>query len=108
MAFRVRGEGTESLEIDIFDAIGPSFWGDEETSAKSVRAELRANKSAKQITVRINSAGGDVTDGMAIYSMLAEHPAKKTVRIDALAASIASVVAMAGDEIVMGEGAFMM
>lgn len=108
--FRVRGQATEALEIDIFDVIGPSFWGDDNgaSSAKGVREALKSNPSAKAITVRINSAGGDVVDGMAMYQMLADHSAKVTVRIDALAASIASIVAMAGDEIVMADGAFMM
>lgn len=108
-AIRVRGEATESLEIDILDDIAaPGWFSDGAASVKSVRNALKASPNAKAITVRINSAGGEVTEGLGMYALLAEHPAKVTVRIDAMAASIASIVAMAGDEIVMAEGAFMM
>jgi len=53
--------------------------------------------------IRINSPGGDVWDGRAIYNMLASHPARKIVEVEGLAASAASVIAMAADEIRMAE-----
>lgn len=58
--------------------------------------------------VRINSPGGDVFDGMAIYNAVRQHPARVVVHVDGLAASIASVIALAGDEIRMSEGSFFM
>jgi ATP-dependent Clp protease protease subunit len=60
------------------------------------------------ITVRINSGGGDVFAGVAIHSMLKRHQANVTVYIDGLAASIASIIAMAGDKVIMPKGSMMM
>lgn len=82
-----------------------SWWGDEVTPAE-FRSEL-ANHSGP-ISVRINSPGGDVFAGVAIYNALRDHAGEVTVKVDGLAASIASVIAMAGDEIVMLPGAMMM
>ena len=65
-------------------------------------------KDAAEITVRINSPGGDVFDGFAIYNLLAQHPAKINVKVDGWAASAASVIAMAGDTIEMAANALMM
>lgn len=105
--FRVRGEATETLELDIFDTIGEGFFSGGVTP-KAVRSALRDAKQTKSIVVRIDSAGGDVTEGIAIYNLLRQHGASVTVHVEGLAASIASVIAMAGDDIVMAEGAFMM
>ena len=82
-----------------------SWWGDEVTPA-DFRAELDAHPG--DLTVYINSPGGDVVAGSLIYSMLREHKGRVTVRIDGLAASAASVVAMAGDRIEMAPTAYMM
>ena len=90
-------ENQEEAEISIFDEIG--FWG---SNAKDFYAQLKAIK-AKKIVLRINSPGGSVVDGYAIYNMLRSHSATKEVRVDGIAASIASVIAMAGDTIVMPE-----
>lgn len=97
----------DDAEILIYDGIGQDFWGDGVT-AKGFDKELKALGSPKNITVRINSGGGDVFDGIAIYNALSRHSARKTVCVDGLAASIASVIAMAGDEIIMGDGTFLM
>lgn len=105
--FKVRGEGSDELAIDIYDVVGEGFWSYGVT-AKDVRRTLQQNKQAKRIALRINSQGGDVVDGCAIYNLLNEHPAQVTVDVDGLAASIASVIAMAGDQIRMAENAFMM
>lgn len=104
--FKLKGESTDALEIDVYDVIADSFWGG--VSARAFRDVLKKNKSAKNITVRINSDGGDVFEGFAIYNLLVEHKAHKVVQIDGIAASMASVIAMAGDEIVMPENAWMM
>ncbi len=61
-----------------------------------------------RLDLRINSGGGDVFDGLAIYNLLREHDARKTVHVDGLAASIASVIAMAGDDIQIADSGFMM
>ena len=93
----------DPAEICIFDEIGGFGIG-----ATQFDADLKALGSPAHITVRIHSPGGSIVDGLAIYNMLKNHAAKKTVRIDGLAASMASVVAMAGDEIVMPKTALMM
>lgn len=105
--FQIRGEGTEALELDIYDAIGEGFlWRG--ITARDVRAKLKAAPQVKTIKVRINSRGGDVLDGTAIYNLLAEHGARVEVDIDGVAASMASVIAMAGDEIRMASTAYLM
>lgn len=81
----------QSVEVRIYDEI--SMWG---TTAESLVAELDAI-TAPEIIVSINSKGGDVFDGIAIYNALRNHPAHITTRVDSLAASIASVIAQAGD-----------
>lgn len=108
LAFVVRGEGTETLEIDVYDDIGESWWGEETVSAKSVRRTLKEAKGAKTILLRVNSRGGDVFDGFAIYNLLAEHPARVEADVDALAASMASVIIMAADEIRIAANAMIM
>jgi ATP-dependent protease ClpP protease subunit len=100
--FEIRAAKNDTTEILIYDEI--SMFG---VSAKDFVTALRDVKTPN-IRLRINSPGGDVFDGIAIYNALRAHPAKKTVHIDGLAASIASVIAMAGDEIVMADSAFMM
>lgn len=107
MMFALRGEGSQTLEIDVYDVIGESYWR-ESVSAKSVRAKLKENKNASTIKLRVNSRGGDVIDGFAIYNLLNEHPARVEVDVDALAASMASVIIMAADEIRMAENAMVM
>ena len=82
-----------------------SWWGDEVTPA-AFREELNAGSGP--ITVWINSPGGDVFAASEIYTMLKEYPGKVTVKIDALAASAASVIAMAGDIVAMAPTAMMM
>lgn len=79
-----------------------------ETSAKSFRDELAKWPNATQINLYINSYGGSVFEGTAIYSQLMRHPAKKTAYIDGFACSIASVIAMACDEVIMPRNTMMM
>jgi ATP-dependent Clp protease protease subunit len=92
-------------ELLIYSDIGESFFYDS-VSAKSVKSAIAGMSG--DLSVRINSPGGDVFDGFAIYNMLAQYDGKVTVHIDGLAASAASVIAMAGDEIVMADNALMM
>lgn len=106
--FEIRNKSETKAEVIIYAAIGASFWEDS-LSAKQFSDQLQAlPKTVNEIDVRINSPGGDVFDGISIYNRLKQHSAKKTVYIDGLAASIASIIALAGDEIIMGEGALFM
>jgi ATP-dependent Clp protease, protease subunit len=75
---------------------------------KSFAEALAKLGDVKTINLRINSPGGSAFSGVAIYNQLKRHPARIEVDVDGLAASIASVIAMAGDEVRMGEGAQMM
>lgn len=89
------------------DISSQSWWGDEVTP-KQFKADLDELGDVKNLHIYINSGGGDVFAGQAIYSMLKRHKANKTVHIDGLAASIASAIAMAGDKIIMPKNAMMM
>lgn len=100
--FSIQASAGEA-EIFIYDEIG--FWG---VTAKDFSRDLKALKGINQITLRINSPGGSVFDGAAIYNLIKSHDAHVTVKIDGLAASMASVIAMAGDSIEMPENAVMM
>ncbi len=91
-----------ATEVFLYDEIG--FWG---IDAQSFVKELRGI-NAPQIDLRINSPGGNVFDGVAIMNAIDQHPAHVVAHIDGLAASMASGIAMAADEIVMSKGAFMM
>ena len=104
---KVFARGNAAAEVEIYAPIGENWYGDGLT-AKRFRDDLKALGNVTDITVRINSPGGEVFDGFSIYNALKEHPAKVTVHIDGLAASIASVIAMAGDVVYMGEGAMFM
>jgi ATP-dependent Clp endopeptidase proteolytic subunit ClpP len=90
-------------EILIYDEISP-VWG---VSAADFVKDL-AQIDAPDITVRINSPGGSVFDGIAILNALRGHPAQITTVVDSLAASIASVIAMGGDKVVMNKNSTMM
>lgn len=98
-------EGDENV-ISIYDVIGEDFFTEGVTS-KRVAAALRRIGS-QDVTVNINSPGGDFFEGIGIYNLLREHPAKVEVKVMGLAASAASVIAMAGDTIRMSEVGFMM
>jgi len=95
-------EGETSAEISIYDAIG-SF----DVNAKQFVDELK-DINADTINLRINSPGGSVIDGNAMFNALQRHPAKVITHIDGLAASMASVIAMAGDEVHMADNALLM
>jgi ATP-dependent Clp endopeptidase proteolytic subunit ClpP len=95
-------------DIYIFDVIVNYAWDEDEVTAKGFIDELNALGDLTTITVHINSPGGSVYAGNVIHNVLKRHPAKVTVMIDGLAASIASVVAMAGDEVIMPKNAMMM
>lgn len=89
--------------IDIYGEIG--YWG---VSASNFRSDLKELGKVSTLDIHINSAGGSVTDGIAIYNMLKQHDAQVTAHIDGLAASMASCIAMAADKIIMPANALMM
>jgi ATP-dependent Clp protease, protease subunit len=97
------GEAT----IDIFDVIGSDFFG-EGFTAKRMSAALRSIGSDKDVTVNLNSPGGDFFEGATIYNQLAAHKGKVTVNVIGLAASAASFIAMAGDEVKISKAGFLM
>ena len=99
--YSIRNAGT-SAEISIYEEIGMGG-----VTPAAFISELAALKSLP-ITVRINSLGGSVFDGLAIYNLLRDHVGGVTIRIDGVAASMASVVAMAGTRVIMSESALMM
>ena len=103
----VKAAADESAEVRIYDSIGSGFFEDGVT-AKAFADALSGMSKVKTINVRINSPGGAVFEGLAIYNTLKNHPAKKIVHVDGMAASIASVVAMAGDEIRIAKNGFVM
>lgn len=97
-----------SAELLIYGEISDMvFWGDE-VVPKDIDTELKAMGDVDEIVVRINSPGGGVWAGIAIHTMLTRHKAYKTVYVDGMAASIASIIAMAGDKIIMPLGSMMM
>ncbi len=105
--YRMVARGADRAEIYLYGTVGSDWFGDGVT-AKQFSDDLKALGSVKNIDLRINSDGGDVFQGKTIYSLLVDHPARITVRVDGLAASIASLIAMAGDEIIISEGGFVM
>lgn len=105
----------DTLEMYLYgDVEGDSYdwWNDEtiesETSANHFRNELAKYPNAKQINIYVNSYGGSVFEGTAIYNQLRRHPAQKTVYVDGFACSVAATIAMAGDKVVMPRNAMMM
>lgn len=99
-------EADEPNTISIYGVIGEDFWG-EGFTAKRTAAALRSVGS-NPVTVNVNSPGGDMFEGLAIYNLLREHPAEVTIKVMGVAASAASVIAMAGDKVLMGTGSVMM
>lgn len=98
---------TAENTVSILDVIGEDFWTGGGVTSKRVAAALRAIGD-QDVFVDLNSPGGDFFEGVAIYNALRAHPRKVTVRILGLAASAASVIAMAGDEIQIGKAGFLM
>jgi ATP-dependent Clp endopeptidase proteolytic subunit ClpP len=100
--YRIKAQSEAEVDIYLYDEI--SMWGVE---AEQFVRDLNGI-TAQTINLRINSPGGDVFDGAAIFNALERHPAKVITHIDGLAASMASVIALAGDEVRMAENAFFM
>lgn len=96
----------EQRELTINGTIADESWWDDDVTPEMFRSEL--NQGNGDIVVWINSPGGDCFAASQIYTMLTEYPGKVTIKIDGIAASAASVIAMAGDEVLMSPTALMM
>lgn len=107
MALKIQAKGKNTAEIWLYGDIGDSMWGDS-ISAKQFADELKAVGGVSTIVLHINSPGGSVFDGLAIYNSLKNHPARVETEIDGAALSIASVIALAGDSVRMSGNAFFM
>jgi ATP-dependent Clp protease protease subunit len=103
----VRAVATGDNVITLFDVIGEDYWSGGGITAKKVAAQLRAIGD-RPVELQINSPGGDMFEGIAIYNVLREHPQDITVKVMGMAASAASIIAMAGDTIEIGAASFIM
>lgn len=104
--YTIRAAGADTVEVLIYGDIGDSWYGESVTARKFVE-DLQA-VADKNLVVRINSYGGSVSDGIAIYNAIARHPQPKSVVIDGVAVSIASLIAMAGDTVSIAENGLLM
>ena len=104
--YRIENADGERAELFIYGAIG-SDWDDGDVTASQFVRDLR-NITASSLDLHINSPGGLVFDGVAIYSALKNHAASVDVYVDGIAASAASFVAMAGDSVTIEKPAKMM
>lgn len=93
--------------ISIYDVIGYDYWTGEGVTTKRIAGALRS-LGAGPVTVNVNSPGGDMFEGMAIYNLLREHKGEVTVKVLGVAASAASIIAMAGDEVQIARAGFFM
>jgi len=104
--YSIKAKADETADIYIYEQIGADWFG-EGIEAKNFVKEL-ADLKVKNINLRINSPGGSVFDGQTIYNAIKRHPANVTTYVDGLAASIASVIALAGDSVVMAKNSLFM
>ena len=104
---RAAADDSDPTVIDIYDIIGEDWWTGEGFTEKKLAGILRKVGNA-DVTVNINSPGGDVFQGVAIYNRLKRHEGKVNVNVTGLAASAASVIAMAGDKVTMYTGTMLM
>jgi ATP-dependent protease ClpP protease subunit len=106
--FRASLQSNGTLELLVYEDIGENWWDGSGVTAKAVKQELDANPNYSRISIRINSPGGDAFEGIAILNLLKAQQRPVDVSIDGIAASAASLVAMAGSTITMGSSAMMM
>jgi ATP-dependent protease ClpP protease subunit len=104
---RAAAEQEDDRSISVYDVIGYDYWTGEGVTAKRIAAALRS-MGAGPVTVNVNSPGGDMFEGLAIYNLLREHDGEITVKVLGLAASAASIIAMAGDTVQIARAGFLM
>ena len=105
--FRPVAAADADRSLSVLGEIGEDFWGEGGWTAERVDGILR-RMGEGPVSVNLNSPGGDFFEGVAIYNLLAQHKGKITINVLGLAASAASVIAMAGDEIRMGDASHLM
>lgn len=105
--YEIKAQGGKA-EILVYGIIGKGFFDEDGISAKEFVEELNELKDVSEILIRLNSPGGLVDAGKAMYNSLVKHPATITVEIEGAAYSIASLLAMAGDTISIAENAMIM
>lgn len=105
---QIKQTASNTADIYIYGDIYDSWWDDESNSAISLKDKLLEMGDISEINLHINSLGGDVFEGLAMFNLLKQHKATVKVYIDGVAASIASVIAMAGDSIYMPKNSMMM
>jgi len=106
--WEVKAAANDVGELYIYGDIVSHKWDDTDVTVKDFAEDLKALGDLKTLNIYLNSLGGSVFQGQAIYSILKRHSAHKNVYIDGIAASIASVIAMAGDTISMPKNAMVM
>jgi ATP-dependent Clp protease, protease subunit len=105
---RVLAASEKTLEITMYGDIGEDWWTGEGITPKSVKQQIDDAGEFSRLTVRINSPGGSAFDGVAIYNVLRAVGKPVSVVVDGIAASAASIIAMAGDTVTMGRGSMLM
>lgn len=103
----IQAAAEDDNTISVFDVIGQDYWTGEGVTAKRIAGALRSIGD-RDVVVNINSPGGDMFEGLAIYNLLREHKGRVTVKVIGVAASAASIIAMAGDEVQVARAGFLM
>lgn len=106
--FRNSAGDANSAELLLYGNISESSWWGDDITPKQFNRDLARLGNVRNLTVRINSYGGDVFAAHAIYNALVQHPANITVRVDGIAASAATIIMLAGTDIIMPENAMIM
>ena len=104
---RAAAESDADRTISVYDVIGYDYWSGDGVTAKRIAGALRG-MGAGPVTVNVNSPGGDMFEGLSIYNLLREHDGEVTVKVLGLAASAASIIAMAGDKVQISRAGFLM
>lgn len=106
--FRASLQSDGTLELLVYEDIGENWWSGGGVTAKTVKQQIDEAGPHTRIAVRINSPGGDAFEGVAIHNLLRAQGKPVDVYVDGIAASAASIIAMAGDKRIMGNNAMMM
>jgi len=104
--WKITNQSSDNAELLLYGDIGDGWFYD--NSSKDFANALQGLRTARSITVRVNSPGGEVTAAQAIYNLIKSHPAHVTMIIDGIAASAATLILMAGNRIIMPSNALMM
>jgi ATP-dependent Clp protease protease subunit len=104
----IKAKDKNTADLLLYGEISDTKWFDDDITPKQLKEDLDKAGDIKQLNIYINSPGGNVFAGQAIHSILKRHPASKTAYIDGVAASIASVIALAADKVVMPKNTLFM